>query len=54
MTFTVADRDRTAHDAERLGADVLRQEDTAWTRTVLIRDPGGAVFTASQYAPPSG
>ncbi|WP_426985902.1 VOC family protein [Pseudarthrobacter sp. Y6] len=24
------------------------------TRTVLIRDPGGAVFTASQYTPPTG
>jgi uncharacterized protein len=54
VTFTVADRDRTAKDAERLGADVLGQVDTEWTRTVLIRDPGGAVFTASQYTPPSG
>ena len=54
VTFTVADRDRTAADAERLGASVLGQEDTAWTRTVLVRDPGGAVFTASQYTPPSG
>ena len=54
MTFTVADRDRTAKDAERLGAVLLGQDDTEWTRTVLIRDPGGAVFTASQFTPPSG
>ncbi|GAA1255090.1 VOC family protein [Arthrobacter pascens] len=54
VTFTVADRDRAALDAERLGGRVLGQEDTEWTRTVLIRDPGGAVFTASQYTPPSG
>ena len=54
VTFTVADRDRAAADAERLGASILGQEDTDWTRTVLIRDPGGAVFTASQYTPPSG
>ena len=54
VTFTVADRDRAAKDAERLGAHILRQDDTAWTRTVLIRDPGGAVFTASQFTPPSG
>lgn len=54
VTFTVEDRDRTAVDAERLGASVLGQEDTDWTRTALIRDPGGAVFTASQYTPPSG
>jgi predicted enzyme related to lactoylglutathione lyase len=54
VTFTVADRDRTAKDAERLGAVILGQDDTDWTRTVLIRDPGGAVFTASQFTPPSG
>ena len=54
VTFTVADRDRAAVDAERLGGRVLGQEDTEWTRTALIRDPGGAVFTASQYTPPSG
>jgi predicted enzyme related to lactoylglutathione lyase len=54
VTFTVADRDRTARDVERLGGRVLRQDDTEWTRTVLIRDPGGAVFTASQFTPPAG
>ena len=54
VTFTVADRDRTAKDAQRLGAVILGQDDTAWTRTVLIRDPGGAEFTASQFTPPSG
>lgn len=54
ITFAVADRDRTATDAERLGAHVLGQDDTEWTRTVLIRDPQGAEFTASQFTPPSG
>ena len=54
VTFTVADRDRTAEDAERLGAIILGHDDTQWTRTVLIQDPGGAVFTASQYTPPAG
>ncbi len=54
VTFTVADRDRTLKDAERLGARILGQDDTEWTRTVLIRDPGGAVFTASQFTPPTG
>ena len=54
VTFTVADRDRTAQEAERLGAVVLGQDDTEWIRTVLTRDPGGAVFTASQFTPPSG
>ncbi|MCU1567484.1 MAG: Glyoxalase/bleomycin resistance protein/dioxygenase [Pseudarthrobacter sp.] len=54
VTFTVADRDQTVSDAERLGAQVLRQEDTAWTREALIRDPQGAEFSASQFTPPTG
>lgn len=54
VSFTVADRDQTAAAAERLGAHVLRQDDTEWTRTALIRDPQGAEFTASQFTPPSG
>ncbi|MDQ6753018.1 MAG: VOC family protein [Actinomycetota bacterium] len=53
VSFTVADRDRTAADAQRLDGQILGQHDTGWTRTVLIRDPGGAVFTASQFTPPS-
>jgi predicted enzyme related to lactoylglutathione lyase len=54
VAFTVADRDRAVADAERLGARILRQGDTEWTREALIRDPQGAVFTASQFTPPSG
>jgi hypothetical protein len=41
-------------DAERLGAQILGQADTEWTRTALIRDPQGAEFTASQFTPPTG
>jgi predicted enzyme related to lactoylglutathione lyase len=54
VTFTVADRDETAAQAERLGATVLSHQTSDWTRTALIRDPQGAVFTASQFTPPSG
>ena len=54
VSFTVANRDQTVAEAERLGAQVLRQEDTKWTRSALIRDPQGAEFTASQFTPPSG
>jgi predicted enzyme related to lactoylglutathione lyase len=54
VTFTVADRDQTVADAERLGAEILGQDDTAWTREALIRDPQGAVFSASQFTPPTG
>jgi predicted enzyme related to lactoylglutathione lyase len=53
VTFTVVDRDQTAAAAQRLGAEVLGQDDSAWTKTALIRDPQGAVFTASQFTPPA-
>lgn len=49
VTFAVADRDQTVTDAKRLGAEVLRQRETEWTRDALIRDPQGAEFTASQF-----
>ncbi len=54
VSFSVADRDRSAADAERRGAQILAQEESEWTRTALIRDPQGAEFTASQFTPPSG
>jgi predicted enzyme related to lactoylglutathione lyase len=53
VTFTVADRDESAATAESLGATVLAREDTGWTRQATIRDPQGAVFTASQFTPPA-
>ena len=52
VSFTVADRDATAAGVERLGGTVVRRTDTGWTREVLVRDPQGAVFTASQFTPP--
>lgn len=53
VTFTVRDRDMTAAAAERLGGTVLRRGDSEWTRDALLRDPQGAVFTASQFTPPA-
>jgi predicted enzyme related to lactoylglutathione lyase len=52
VTFTVADRDESAASAERLGATVLRSAEDMWTRNALLRDPQGAEFTVSQFAPP--
>ncbi len=52
VSFTVADRDETAHIAEHLGGDVLQRNDSEWTRDALIRDPQGGIFTASQFTPP--
>ena len=54
VTFTVADRDESVARAESLGATVLSREDTDWTRQATLRDPQGAVFTASQFTPPDG
>lgn len=52
VAFTVADRDETVTTAQRLGATILTTDDTDWTKDALIRDPQGAVFTASQFTPP--
>jgi predicted enzyme related to lactoylglutathione lyase len=53
VTFTVEDRDVSAATAERLGGTVLGQDESAWTRDALVRDPQGATFTASQFTPPT-
>ncbi|MBO3101899.1 VOC family protein [Cellulomonas fengjieae] len=52
VSFAVADRDRTAQLAVAHGGQVLGTQDTRWARTVTVRDPQGAVFTASQFTPP--
>ncbi len=53
--FTVGDRDEALARAVELGAsDVSGPVDTEWTRAAVVRDPQGAVFTISQFAPPSG
>jgi uncharacterized protein len=54
VTFTVADRDDAAATAEELGAIVASSADNEWTRDAQIRDPQGAIFTVSQYTPPTG
>jgi hypothetical protein len=53
VTFSVSDRDAAASTAQELGAAVLSTEDTQWTLAALVRDPQGAVFTASQFTPPT-
>lgn len=55
VTFAVADRDDARAAALRLGAaDVSGPVDTMWTRSAVVRDPQGAVFTLSQFTPPAG
>ncbi|HWF73571.1 MAG TPA: VOC family protein [Solirubrobacteraceae bacterium] len=53
VSFAVADRDATAASASGLGAEIIATADTRWTRTAVIRDLQGAVFTASQFTPPT-
>ena len=52
VTFAVADRDETVALATAHGGEVLATEESQWARTATIRDPQGAVFTASQFTPP--
>ncbi|MGL5817991.1 MAG: VOC family protein, partial [Phycicoccus sp.] len=52
VAFTVADRDATAARAGELGGTVLSTVETGWTAEAVVRDPQGAVFTASQFTPP--
>ncbi|MBO9556308.1 VOC family protein [Cellulomonas sp.] len=52
VSFSVADRDRTADLAREHGGEVLGTDESMWARTATIRDPQGATFTASQFTPP--
>ncbi len=33
---------------------MLREDDTEWTKSAVIVDPQGALFTASQFTPAGG
>jgi len=52
VTFAVTDRDEAVLRAEELGAVVVSgPTDDQWTRSAVVRDPQGAVFTLSQFDP---
>ena len=54
ITFAIEDADASAARASELGGKVLTPPfDTEWTRTTIIADPEGCVFTASQFTPPT-
>lgn len=54
ITFAVENADAFAERAEQLGATVLAPPmDAPWVRMTVLRDPQGAVFTASQFVPPT-
>ena len=53
VTFSVDDADAVAARAQELGGTVLvPPTDMPWVRTTVLRDPGGAVLTASKFVPP--
>jgi uncharacterized protein len=53
ITFSVDDADAAASRAEELGGTILAPPfDAPYVRMTVIRDPQGAVFTASKYMPP--
>ncbi|BDI22509.1 VOC family protein [Herbiconiux sp. L3-i23] len=49
VQFSVEDREAAIASATELGATVVSTRETDWTHEALIRDPAGAVFTASQF-----
>ena len=52
VTFTVDDTDAVADRAAQLGGDVVTPPfDAGPVRMAVVRDPHGAVFTASRYQP---
>jgi predicted enzyme related to lactoylglutathione lyase len=54
VTFAVDDADAAAERAAKLGGEVLAPPfDAPWVRMTVLRDPAGAVFTASKFVPPS-
>ena len=48
VTFTVGNRDDAATAAQRLGAEILSEVDSRWSRAAIVRDPQGALFSLSQ------
>ena len=54
ITFAVADADAAAGRVAELGGQVLVPPfDAPWVRMAVVSDPQGAVFTASQFVPPT-
>ena len=54
VTFAVDNADEAAARAAELGGTIVSPPtDLPWVRSAVIADPQGAVFTASQFVPPS-
>jgi predicted enzyme related to lactoylglutathione lyase len=54
VTFAVNNADEAAALATQLGGTIITPPtDLPWVRSTVIADPQGAVFTASQFVPPT-
>jgi predicted enzyme related to lactoylglutathione lyase len=52
VTFGATNADATAKKAQQLGGEIVAGPfDAPWTRMVVIKDPQGATFIASQFVP---
>jgi predicted enzyme related to lactoylglutathione lyase len=52
VTFAVDDADAVAAKVSKLGGEVVMGPlDAPWTRMVVVKDPSGATFIASQFVP---
>jgi uncharacterized protein len=49
VTISVVDRADAVKTAERLGAEIVSERDARWSRTAIVVDPQGAVFTVSEF-----
>jgi uncharacterized protein len=52
VSFSVNDADAAAAEAKRLGGEVVAGPfDAPWSRLAVIKDPQGAIFSATQFVP---
>ncbi len=52
VSFSVNDADATAAEAKQLGGEVAAGPfDAPWSRLAVIKDPQGAIFSATQFVP---
>lgn len=54
VVFSVEDRDASAEAARAAGGTVVSTAENEWARGAVLRDPQGAEFEVSQFAPQGG
>jgi predicted enzyme related to lactoylglutathione lyase len=54
VAFAIADREATVEAARAAGGTTVSSFENVWARAAVIRDPQGAEFQVSQFAPQGG